>query len=270
MDLRTIDDVVMPTDRVELPAGGEDTAVIAGGTWLMSERQTHLRRLVDITGMGWPPVTVGDTTLDIASTCTIAQLTRTPLHDEWTAGRLFPQCATALLASYKIWSQATVGGNIALALPAGSMISLATALDGVALVWCSDGRDYRLAVEDLVTGPKQTALGVGDILRSIEIPLHALRARTAFRKTSLSPLGRSAAVVIGRVDSDGRTTVSVTASTVMPFVLRFDRLPTPDEIEHEICTHIPSGAWYDDPHGSPDWREHITRRSARDIVEELS
>ena len=157
MDLGTIEDVVVPGERSGLPEGRSDTAVLAGGTWLFSQKQDHLRTLVDITALGWEPLVEDETGLDIAATCTIEHLALARF-DRWPATVLFHQCATALLASFKIWKVATVGGNICTALPAGAMISLATALDGVALVWSPDGADYRIPVAELVTGPHTHSL----------------------------------------------------------------------------------------------------------------
>lgn len=270
MDLGTIEDVVVAHDRTDLPPGNANTAVIAGGTWLLSEKQDHLRRLVDITSLGWSPFVHDDDGLDISATCTVEQLSRAHFDRDWPATVLFDQCATALLASFKIWKVATVGGNICMALPAGAMISLTTALDGVAYVWASDGTDYRIPVADLVTGPHENSLRVGDVVRSVRLPAHALGARTAFRKIALSPLGRSASVVIGRLDRDGSFVLSVTASTTRPFVLRFPTPPSSEALESQLAESIPDSAWYDDPHGAPDWRRHISHRSALEILEELT
>ena len=49
-------------------------------------------------------------------------------HPDWAAAPLLRQCCEALLASFKIWRSATVGGNVALSFPAGAMISLLSAL----------------------------------------------------------------------------------------------------------------------------------------------
>ena len=57
-------------------------AVVGGGTWLFSEPQPHLTRLVDLSAMGWTPLAVipaGDPQgrppgLLVAATCTLAQL----------------------------------------------------------------------------------------------------------------------------------------------------------------------------------------------------
>ena len=48
MDLNTIGEVVHPASRAELPVWTAGDAWLAGGTWLFSEPQDHLKRLVDL------------------------------------------------------------------------------------------------------------------------------------------------------------------------------------------------------------------------------
>ncbi len=213
----------------------------------------------------------------MAATCTVAQVSRLSAtlpasHPQWTAAPLLHQCCTALLASFKIWSAATVGGNICLGLPAGAMISLATALDGVATVWRADGHDYRRPVGELVIGAGSTALAVGEVLRSVHLPAAALRASTAFRKLAPAPLGRSGVVVIGRRDArpdGGGFVLSVTAATVRPYVFRFDGVPDPESL---AAAHagIPEAAWTRDAHGDPDWRRAMALLLARQVCAELA
>jgi len=51
MDLNTIAAVAHPTTRDQLPVWTAGDAWLAGGTWLFSEPQTHLNRLIDLTDM---------------------------------------------------------------------------------------------------------------------------------------------------------------------------------------------------------------------------
>jgi len=60
MDLNTITAVARPKARSELPAWTAGDAWLAGGTWLFSEPQVHLTRLIDLTELKWPALTVGD------------------------------------------------------------------------------------------------------------------------------------------------------------------------------------------------------------------
>jgi CO/xanthine dehydrogenase FAD-binding subunit len=276
VDLNTVEVIDVPTRRADVWPLGPGDAVLAGGTWLFSEPQVHLRRLVDITALGWPPVTVLDSGIEVAATCTIDRLSLLSaelpaLQPDWAAAPLFHQCCSALLASFKVWRTATVGGNICLSFPAGAMISLAAALDGVVTVWRSDGTDYRLPITDFVTGSSANVLAAGDVLRSVHLPAAALRATTSFRKLAPSALGRSGIVVIGRRDTPadgGRVAISLTAATVRPYVLEFREVPDEAALRTAHAT-IPGTAWTIDPHGDPDWRRGVSLVLAEQICADL-
>ncbi len=60
MDLNTITEVAHPRSRAQLPVWTAGDAWLAGGTWLFSEPQAHLRRLVDLTDLKWPALSVGE------------------------------------------------------------------------------------------------------------------------------------------------------------------------------------------------------------------
>ena len=88
-----------------------------------------------------------------------------------------------------------------MSLPAGPMISLTAALDGVCTIWKAGGGEQKVPVVDFVTGDQRNRLTPGDLLRQIDIPIAALKRRTAFRQISLAPVGRSAALLIGSLDT---------------------------------------------------------------------
>ena len=269
MDLNTITSVARPRERGALRQGRPGDAWLAGGTWLMAEPQPHLRRLVDLTALAWPPVRVDDEGLCIAATCTVATLDAVQLPVSWKAAWLVGECCRAFLASFKIWTMATVGGNLCLALPAGPMISLCAALDGSCLIWAPEGGERRLSVLDLITGPQRNALQAGELLRQIDLPAAAFRRRAAFRRISLTPLGRSGALPIGTVAADGAFVLTVTASTRRPVRLAFPVLPTCGDLLDALEAEVPADAYFDDIHGRPDWRRHVTRHLAQEIWSEL-
>jgi len=246
----------------------EGDAWLAGGTFLFSEPQPGLSRLLDLRAFGWPALRAGPAGLEIAATCTLAELFRLPAR-QWRAGPLIGQCCHALLGSFKVWNAATVGGNLCLALPAGPMISLTAALDGNCTVWGRDGAARQLPVADFVTGAGRTVLAPGELLRSIHLPARALACETSFRQISLSPLGRSATVVIGRRSpADGSVVITLTAATVAPLQLRFGGLPAPGELLAAIRAAQP--CYHDDVHGSPAWREATARQLATEVLAELA
>jgi CO/xanthine dehydrogenase FAD-binding subunit len=265
VDLNTVTSVRRAGARADLSGLGPDTAILAGGTWMYSDPQVHLREPVDVTGFGWPPLTVTDAELEIAATCTLAELSRFGGSPEWTAVPLFRLCCTALVGSFKIWNVATVGGNICLALPAGPMTSLCAALDGVAVIWTPDGGERRVPVAEFVVGDRRTVLAPGEVLRAVHLPVAALRARTAFRRASLSPEGRTGSLVIGRVDDTGFV-LTITAATDRPYRFLFAKVPAAAELAAALDF---IRVWFDDPHGAPDWRAAVTRLLAQEIREEL-
>lgn len=269
MDLNTITTVAHPQTRAQLPAWTAGDAWLAGGTWLFSEPQVHLRRLIDLTDLKWPALTITDSHLSIAATCTVAQFDGFACPPDWLAAPLIGQCCRAFLASFKIWKTATVGGNLCMSLPAGPMISLTSALDGVCTIWKPGGGEQRIPVADFVTGNQRNRLTPGDLMRQIDIPIAALKRRTAFRQISLAPVGRSAALLIGSLDANGTLTLTVTASTVRPIQLCFPKPPDTGGLRDAIAQQIPDDLYHTDIHGKPLWRKHMTIRLAEEIRGEL-
>ncbi|OAF18505.1 FAD binding domain-containing protein [Bradyrhizobium neotropicale] len=269
MDLNTITTVAHPGSRAQLPVWTAGDAWLAGGTWLFSEPQTHLSRLIDLTDLRWPALTITDTHLSIAATCTIAQLDALVCPPDWIAAPLINQCCRAFLASFKIWKTATVGGNLCMSLPAGPMISLTSALGGVCTIWKAGGGEQKIPVVEFVTGNQRNRLTAGDLLRQIDIPLPALTQRSAFRQISLTPVGRSAALLIGSLDPAGVLALTVTASTVRPIRISFPKPPDASALRDAIAEHIADDLYHTDVHGNPFWRKHMTLRLAEEIRGEL-
>ncbi|HAQ59651.1 MAG TPA: FAD-binding molybdopterin dehydrogenase [Microbacterium sp.] len=273
MDLNTITSFRRATTRDELAlAPGE--MILGGGTWLFGVPQPHATGLVDVTTMGWPDLEVTERGLRIGATCTIAALvafaearrTDAVAPAEWTATSLFPIAANALLASFKIWNTATVGGNVCRSFSAGAMVSLSAALDGEAVIWSPDGTERRSPVAALMTGNGTNDLARGEVLRAVDLPAHALRSRASMQKIALAELGRSAAVVTGRVDRDGASVFSITAATLTPTILRYPDLPDGGELTRHIAQ---AQGFYDDPLGSADWRRGVSVELAERIRREL-
>jgi CO/xanthine dehydrogenase FAD-binding subunit len=275
MDLNTITDVVTPRGRADLPPWQAGDAWLGGGTWLYSEPQPALRRVVDLTALAWEPIvnakTASKTGIEIAATCTIAELFDFASRSDWPAATLVTSCCRSLLGSFKIWNVATVGGNICMALPAGPMIALTTALDGVATIWTADGATRTCRIADFVIGPRETMLQSGELLRAITVDGAALRRRYAFRRISLNPLGRSGALLIGARDpASGGFTLTVTASIRKPVQISFAQLPDEMALRARLAEVIPDKLYYDDVHGAPDWRRHVTHHFAQEIRRELA
>lgn len=267
MDLHTVVEVVSPAGAGDWRPGD---AWLGGGTALFGEPRPGVARLLDLAAAGWPAITERDDgALELAATCTVAELFRYAESRPEPFGALATGCCHAFLASFKIWNVATVGGNLCAALPAGPMITLTAALDGECLL-LGPGGERRLPVTAFVTGDGETALRDGELLRSVVLPGRALTERSALRQGSLFRHGRSAVLLAARRPSSGGLVLTVTAATLRPYQLRFEVWPSEGEVVDRVRATIPDGAWTDDVHGLPAWRKHLTLRYAAELHAELA
>lgn len=272
LNLNTIEDVqsAAAIENGSL-AWQEGDSWLAGGTWLFSEPQPHVRRLLDLRQLGWPPLEATESGLRIAATCTIAELYAFAGPPAWTAAPMIDECCRAFLSSFKIWNFATVGGNICMSLPAGPMISLTSSLEAVYTLKAVDGSERTVRAVDFVTGSHQNVLQPGELLRSIEIPASALRKRAAFRRVSLTHLGRSTALLIGTAAApDEQFLLTITAATPHPVQIAFPTVPDAATLNARLLAEIPDDGYFDDVHGAPDYRKHMTRYFAEQIRAELA
>src|SRR5262245_529392 len=271
MNLETVTEVIQPRSADELLHWRDGYAWLAGGTWLFSTPQVNTHTLIDLQSLRWPALEVTADGLDIAATCTLAELAHFAPPENWKAAPLFKMCCDSLLASFKVWNAATVGGNVCMSLPAGSMISLTASLEGICTLWPRDSEPRKVAVTDFVTGNHTNVLQRGELLRSIHVPARALAKRFAFRRASLTHWGRSAVLLIGTSSQTGRDLLlTVTAATTRPVQLRFEAAPSAGDLREAIDAAIGDDLYLDDVHGSPAYRRRLTYYYAEQIRAELA
>ena len=270
MDLSTVKEVKRP-GSIDALTWRDGYAWLAGGTWLLSEPQVSIDTLIDLESLHWPALQTSEDGLDIAATCPIVELNRFVAPPQWTAAPLLRECCHSFLASFKIWNTATVGGNICMSLPAGPMISLTVALEGVYTLWPREAPPHQILATDFVSGNHTNVLQPGELLRSIHLPITALTRRFAFRRLSLTHLGRSTVLLIGTQNAhEDDLLLTVTASTTRPVQLRFERVPTADELRSCLDATIPDTLYFDDAHGTSAYRRHLTYYYAEQIRSELA
>lgn len=276
MDLHHITTQISPQTPDEVQCWELGFAWLAGGTWLFSEPQPSLHTLLDMGNFKWPALQADENSgLDIAATCTIAQLHAFGSSPEvpisWQAAPLIQSCCESLQSSFKIWNEATVGGNLCMGLPAGALIALAVALEGTCLLWPRQASPRSVSALEFVTGAQQTLLQPGDLLRSIHLPASALRKQPAFRRFSQTQEGRSSVLLIGTRCPDAlEILLTITAATVRPVQLRFPTPPTTQQLAAGLEAAIPPADYFNDPHGTPDHRRHLVHYFAPQIIEELA
>jgi CO/xanthine dehydrogenase FAD-binding subunit len=271
MNLNTVTALRHPKSAAEIAEWRNGFAWLAGGTWLFSEPQPAIDTLIDLDHLGWPALEASPAGLEIGATCRIAELYRFKAPGEWIAAPLIRACCNALLASFKIWNAATLGGNICMSLPAGAMISLVAALEGRCTLWPRDGEPREVRAVDFVTGNRTNVLRPGELLRKVHLPVSALKKRTALRQASLTKLGRSAALLIGTSDPARQDLLlTITAATPRPVQLRFDEAPSAAALRQAIDTRISTDGYFADVHGSAAYKRHLTYHFAEQIRAELA
>ena len=121
-----------------------------------------------------------------------ALTTLTELLESQTVTTALPLLHAALrqLGSPLIRNQATLGGNICTASPAGDTLPPLYALDARLEIVARDSRRM-VAIDDFITGPGRTTLRPGEILAAVHIPRPAPGAVQHFEK-----VGRRRALAI--------------------------------------------------------------------------
>jgi len=251
------------------PIWQDGDAWLAGGTWLFSDKQPHLRRLIDLAPLGWNTLTPSAHGLELGAMCTISDLYSFAAPDEWRAADLFTTSCEAFLSSFKIWNSATVGGNICMSLPAGPMITMTVALEASYTLWSPDGSERTVDAGDFVTGNSANVLAPGELLRKVDIPDRALRKRHAHRRFTLTQMGRSTIFMIAtQTPNTYDLLLTVTAGTTHPVRLGFESMPDADTLAQSIDA-IPPKVWFDDANGTPDHRKHLAKHYAEELRTEL-
>lgn len=147
-----------------------DARLLAGGTDLLVDLKTgrvkvghvvSINRIEALRG-----VSAGDVGLRIGGLTTITQLARSPLVRERFAPLLD---ATRDMAAEQIRNVATVGGNIACAVPCADLPPVLTVLNA-SLVLASPRGERDAALGSFFVGPRQTVLAGDEVLKAVVVP----------------------------------------------------------------------------------------------------
>ena len=112
----------------------------------------------------------------IGAAVPVSQITQSPLIKEHA---MAVAEATGLIGGPQVRNSATLGGNVAHALPAADgMISL-VAMDAMAITFSSSGYSKK-KILDLFKGPGESTLANNEILVGFEFPIKKLGRRICF------------------------------------------------------------------------------------------
>lgn len=164
---------------------GPDAALLAGGTDLLVDLKVGRRaaghlvsihRIATLRG-----VSESAEGLRIGALATISELDRHPFVQSRLAGI---RDATSRLAAPQIRNMATVGGNLACAVPCADLPPILITLRASVLIWSPAG-ERRLPMEEFVLNVRKTALQTGEVLSAVLVPHPPERFGAAYARLSL-------------------------------------------------------------------------------------
>ena len=148
------------------------------------------------------------------------------------------------------------------------MISLTAALEGVCTLWPRNGSPREVPAS--TSSPAITPTSCSRASAAQSPPAGAaLEKRFAFRHVSLTKLGRSAALLIG-TQAKGRSPADHHGGNTAARALRFERVPSAVELGGRSMQRIPADGYFNDVHGSADYKHHLTYYFAEQIRAELA
>ena len=173
-----------------LMAGGpSDVALLAGGTDLLVDLKSGRRTVSRLISLDRIPslrgVAIADGQARIGAMTTLAELDASPLiASRWAA----IHDATRQMASLQIRNVATVGGNIASAVPCADLPPVLIAMDASVVLWSTAG-ERAIALNSFFTGARMTARRDDELLTAIVVPeppagFGAAYARFALREAN--------------------------------------------------------------------------------------
>ena len=144
-----------------LLAGGTDLLVDLKAKRVTAEHIISISHIDELKG-----VSLNDESLRIGALTTITDLDEAPLvHEKYPA----IVDATQSMAVRQVRNLATVGGNLASAVPCADLPPIFIALNAAVALWSPKG-ERLLPLEQFFLGPRRTARGEDEILSAVEIP----------------------------------------------------------------------------------------------------
>ncbi len=186
---------------------GPAARILAGGTDLLVDLKTGRAsgpQLVSINRVaGLRGVTETEGGLRIGALTTITELNRSPL----VRGRFSAlQDATRTMAAPQIRNVATVGGNIASAVPCADLPPILIALHASVVLWSPTG-EREVPLDGFFTGARRTIRREGEILTAVLVPhpppgFGAAYARFALRDgNAIAVAAAAASLTLAREDT---------------------------------------------------------------------
>ena len=254
-----------------------DVRVLAGGTDVLVDLKTARFSVGHLVALGGIKKLRGVTEerdgLRIGALTTITELDRSPL----VAGAYAAlRDATSRMATPQVRNAATVGGNVAGAVPCADLPPILIAMNATALL-SSDKGERTVALEDLVVGPRTTVLRDNELLAAVNVPRPPERFGAAYARFGLREANAIAVagVAVALALNDDRTVRSArialcAVAPVPKFVKEATRLLVGRVLDERACAQAAALAMeaaepISDLRGSAEYRRELvgtlTRRA---------
>ncbi|MCL1463232.1 FAD binding domain-containing protein [Argonema galeatum] len=269
MDLPNIETYLRPTNLQAIETWSPGWAWLAGGTWLFSEPQPHLKVLVDLEKLDWSEIEVTPEGLAIGATCKMEKLLTFSYPESWTSVKAL-QSAVHHLASFKVTNIATVGGNICLALPISNFAPVMVALGANYEILNQSSSSYQVSALEFQTGAQKTILQPGEVLRKISIPLPNLEWVVNFKRIAITTSGYAASIVVTAYHpQSSQVRFGLGACFPAPRLIEFSNIPTSAELSEALLSQIPISEFIGDDKASAVYRRQVTQILMQRSLEEI-
>lgn len=259
MDLPNVETYLSPQNLVEITNWKSGWSWLAGGTWLFSEPQPEITTLVDLQNFRWSEIEINSEGLTIGATCIMSQLLNHTYPENWTSVKAL-KSAVNELASFKIQNVATVGGNLCLAIPAGTFAPVMVLLEAKYQILPLSGEPYWISALEFQTGAKQTILKPGEVLRKIFIPKESLELQVNYQRICLASAGLAISTVVAAYNPNTqKIKFAISGCIPSPKLIEFPQIPTITEITQKLNETIPLTNYLNDRTASNTYRQHITQ-----------
>lgn len=162
----------------------EDARIMAGGTDILVDIKEGLvtaKNLVSLQEVG----SLKGIWEEVGRICLGAMVTPKEIQTDSRINRYVPSLADAArsMAAAQVRSMATIGGNIASAVPSADLPPALMAADASVVLDCGTSR--QISLSEFFTGVRETLCGKGEILVTVQIPIPSEGTGSSYQKLAL-------------------------------------------------------------------------------------
>ncbi len=253
------------TEVLEVLKSDLTVCLLSGGTDLLVQNHpSELGRILDLTGVQTLGIIAEqDGFVNIGACATYSTIAASPLVLEHCR----PLAAAAReIGGTQVQNQATIGGNLANASPAGDTLVCLAVLDAE-IELTSAGATRHLRLDDFMIGPGKTQLRPGELISGVRVPVMDEQPDVAFFIKTGARRAQAISIVsvamLANIESGTLHNVRISFGAVTPAVRRDRSVEAALEGQKVSATNIrravnaSKASPIDDVRGSADYRKRL-------------